>query len=187
MCLDYVGKENLPEGYMEKLETEYSPQSPKCSMFPQSVIPRNFLEKLMASEKYFTGLQVDAINVHVQQFGFMSQWDRRKLPQLRQHAMYHFVEHFNVTPITKEDRVVPHAHLDGTQLSYTRGATNNVPLSESFSGRHQTGSFNERQEKRTCRWLDSVGKDELFVFEAFQATSIKGDFDSVMINEMQYS
>ena len=165
--------EHLPEGYIGKLQEHFSPKTPTCGMFYQSSIPPNFLEILKTSQEHFTGLQIDAISMHVKQFTWMSQWEKRSLSHMRQYAMAHFVARFHIVSIPREEHVVPRLYLDGTQLSYTRCTASNMPLSESFSGRHQTGTFNERQEQKAEKWLDSMVQDDLFIFQESESTSLK--------------
>ena len=125
------------------------------------------------------GVQMDTIDQHIKQFYHMSAADRKAHTHLRQLVVKSFTERFPLQPINREDRVVSGANLDGTQLSFTRGPSNEVPFNESFNGRHQTGSYNQRQMNLHQDWLDKTQADELFAFHHAQSGSLKGRLKKV--------
>lgn len=174
VCLDFIGREEIPAEVMEKLSTEYGPCNPSLSLFPLSSVPPMFLERLKVCEKYFTGLQMEAIDQHIRQFHYMSAAERKAHVHLRQLIVRSFVERFPLQPIRREDRMVPSTILDGTQLSVTRGPTNGVPFCENFNGRNQMGSFNQRQLNLHQDWLQKIEADELFQFSLTQSMSLQG-------------
>jgi len=133
-----------------------------------------FLEKLKVCEKYFIGLQMEAIDEHIQQFYFMSAAERKAHNQLRQLVVKSFLERCPLQPIKRRECIVHGANLDGTQLSFTRGPTNDVPFNESFNGRHQMGSYNQRQLNLHQDWLEKIQADELFRFDPTQSGSLQG-------------
>lgn len=174
VCLKFIGKEEIPSGVMEKLCKEYGTQCPSFSLFSLNSIPSMFLERLKACEMYFTGLQMEAIDQNIQQFYYMTSAERKTHSRLRQLMVETFVERFHLQSISKEDRVVPDAILNGTQLSFTRGPTNDVPFSESFNGRHQIGSYNQRQENLNQDWLEKIQADGQLKFHPTQLKSLQG-------------
>lgn len=123
---------------------------------------------------YFTGLQMEAIDQNIQQFYYMSSAERKAHGRLRQLVVENFVERFQLLPINKEEHLVPGTNLDGTQLSFTRGPTNDVPFSESFNGRHQMGSYNQRQETLNQDWLEKIQADGQFEFHPTQSRCLQG-------------
>ena len=174
VCLNFTGREEIPVDVMENLRKLYGPYHPSMSLFPLSSIPCMFLERLKVCEKYFANLQMEAIDQHIQQFHFMNAAERKTHTQLRQLVVQSFVERFPLQPIKTEERIVPGVKLDGTQLSYTRGPTNDVPFSESFNGRHQTGSYNQRQMNVHQDWLEKIQADEQFKFGPTLPASLQG-------------
>ena len=176
VCLHFIGRENIPVSVMEKLCEEYGPHCPPISLFALASIPCLFLERLKVCEKYFIGFQMEAIDQHIQQFYYMSAAKRKDHNQLRHLVVKSFVERFPLQPINIEERIVPGVLLDGTQLSFTRGPTNDVPFNESFNGRHQMGSYNQRQMTLHQDWLEKILADELFNFHPTQSGSLKGRF-----------
>ena len=174
MCLNFIGGEEIPVDVMKNLRREYGPFHPSVSLFPLSSIPHMFLERLKVCEKYFADLQMEAIDQHIQQFHFMSTADRKTHVQLRQLVVKSFVERFPLQPIKAEERIVPGVKLDGTQLSFTRGSMNDVPLSEAFNGRHQMGSYNQRQLNVHQGWFEKIQADEQFKFCPTPSASLQG-------------
>ena len=159
---------------MEELCEGYGEHCPSSSLFSLSSIPCTFLERLKACEEYFTSLQMEAIDQNIQQFYYMSSREWKAHAHLRQLLVENFVERFHVRPINEEEHVVPGAYLDGTQLSFTRGPTNNVSFRESFNGRHQMGSYNERKEHLNQNWLERTETDGLFQFHPAHLRSLQG-------------
>ena len=174
VCLTFIGREEIPSSVMEKLFEGYGEHCPSSSLFSLSTIPSMFLERLRACEEYFATLQMEAIDHNIQQFYYMSSREWKARAQLRELVVENFVERFHLKPINKEEHVVPGAHLDGTQLSFTRGPTNNVPFRESFNGRHQMGSYNERNENLNQDWLEKTLADGQFQFHPTQLRSLQG-------------
>ena len=174
VCLTFIDKEKIPSSAMEKLHEGYREHCPSSSLFSLSSIPCVFLERLKACEEYFTSLQMEAIDQNIQQFYYTSSREWKAHTQLRHLVVENFVERFHLKPINEEEHVVPGAHLDGTQLSFTRGPTNNVPFRESFNGRHQVGSYNERNENLNQDWLDRTLADGQFQFHPTQLRSLQG-------------
>lgn len=174
VCLTFIGKEEIPSSAMEKLCEGYGEHCPSSSLFSLSLIPCMFLERLKACEEYFTSLQMEAIDQNIQQFYYMSSKERKAHAQLRQLVVENFIERFHLRPINEEEHVVPGAHLDGTQLSFTRGPTNNVAFRESFNGRHQMGSYNERNENLNQDWLEKTLADGQFQFHHTLLRSLQG-------------
>jgi len=117
---------------------------------------------------------MEAIDQNIKQFYYMSSREWKAHAQLRQLVVENFVERFHVRPINEEEHVVAGAYLDGTQLSFTRGPTNNVPFRESFNGRHQMGSYNERNENLNQEWLAKTLADGQFQFHPTQLKSLQG-------------
>ena len=174
VCLKFIGKEEIPSSVMEKLCQEYGAHCQSFSLYSLRSIPCVFLERLKACEMYFNGLQVEAIDQNIQQFYFMSSAERKAHTRLRQLVVEKFVETFHLQPISTEEHVVPGANLDGTQLSFTRGPTNDVPFSESFNGRHQMGSYNERHKNLNQGWLEKIQADGQFKFHPTQLRKLQG-------------
>lgn len=174
VCLKFIGKEEIPSRVMERLCKEYGAKCPSFSLFSLNSIPSMFLERLKACAMYFTGLQMEAIDQNIQQFYYMTSAERKAHSRLRQLMVETFVERFHLQSISKEDRVVPGANLDGTQLSFTRGPTNDVPFNESFNGRHQIGSYNQRQENLNQEWLEKIQADGQLKFYPTQSKSLQG-------------
>ena len=174
VCLNFIGREEIPVDVMKTLNKEFGPHCPSTSLFSLSSIPSMFLEKLKVCEKYFIGLQMEAIDEHIQQFYFMSAAERKADNQLRQLVVKSFLERCPLQPIKRRERIVHGANLDGTQLSFTRGPTNDVPFNESFNGRHQMGSYNQRQLNLHQDWLEKIQADELFRFDPTQSGSLQG-------------
>ena len=174
VCRTFIGKENIPSGLMEKLCEGYGERCPSSSLFSLSSIPSMFLERLRVCEEYFTSLQMEAIDQNIQQFYYMSSRDWKARAQLRELVVENFVARFHLKPISNEEHVIPGAHLDGTQLSFARGPTNNVPFRESFNGRHQMGSYNERNENLNQDWLEKTLADGQFQFCPTQLRSLQG-------------
>lgn len=174
-CLKFIGKEEIPISVMEKLSKEYGAHCSSFSLFSLKSIPSPFLERLKVCEMYFTGLQMEAIDQNIQQFYYMSSAERKAHGRLRQLVVENFVERFHLLPINKEEHLVSGTNLDGTQLSFTRGPTNDVPFnSESFNGRHQMGSYNQRQETLNQDWLEKVQADGQFEFHPTQSRCLQG-------------
>ena len=161
---------------MEKLKSVYSPNFPTRSLFPWHFIHGAFLERLKLCEKYFIGFQIKAIELHIQQFHNLRAAEKQVLFHLRQLVAQRYIEKFVLQPIRKEDCLVPGVYLDGTQLSFSRGPTNGVLFSESFSGRQQIGSYNERQQKLGQNWLDRFTADATFQVVPTRWTSLEGWF-----------
>lgn len=161
---------------MEKLFEGYGKHCPSTSLFSLSSIPCTFLERLKACEEYFTSLQMEAIGQNIQQFYYMSSREWKAHAHLRHLVVENFVKRFHLRPVSEEEHVVPGAHLDGTQLSFIRGPTNNVPFTESFNGRHQRGSYNERNENLNQHWLEKTIADGQFQFHPSQLRSLQGMF-----------
>jgi len=178
VCLAFIGKEKIPSSVMEKVCEGYGEHCPSSSLFSLSSIPCTFLERLKACEEYFTSLQMEAIDQNIKQFYYMSSREWKAHAQLRQLVVENFVERFHVRPINEEEHVVAGAYLDGTQLSFTRGPTNNVPFRESFNGRHQMGSYNERNENLNQEWLAKTLADGQFQFHPTQLKSLQ-DYSQV--------
>lgn len=174
VCLKFIGKEEIPCGVMEKLCKEYCAHRSSFSLFSLRSIPCVFLERLKACEMYFTGLQMEAIDQNIRQFYYMSSAERKAHTRLRQLVVEKFVERFNLQPINKEGHVVPDANLDGTQLSFTRGPTNEVAFSERFNGRQQMGSYNQRQENLNQGWLEKILADGQLNFHPTGMRSLQG-------------
>jgi len=173
VCLTFIGKEEIPSIVMEKLCEGYGEHCPSSSLYSLTSIPCTFLERLKACEEYFTSLQMEAIDQNIQQFYYMSSREWKAHAHLRQLVVENFVERFHLRPINKEKLVVPGEYLDGTQLSFTRGPTNNVPFRESFNGRHQMGSYNERNENLNQDWLEKTLADGQFQFHPTHLRSLK--------------
>ena len=176
MCLKFIGKQQIPSCVMEKLSNGYTAHCPLFSLFSLRSIPSMFLERLKTCQLYFTGLQMEAIDQNIRQFYYMSSAERKAHNHLRQLVVENFVERFHLQPINKEEHVVPGANLDGTQLSFTRGPTNDVPFSESFNGRHQMGSYNQRQANLHQNWLEKIQVDGQFKFHPTHSRSLQGMF-----------
>ncbi|XP_068694889.1 cap-specific mRNA (nucleoside-2'-O-)-methyltransferase 2-like [Montipora foliosa] len=174
ICLSFAGREEIPSEVLEKLREEYGPECPSKSLFSLSSISAVFLKRLIACEKYFTELQMEAIDQHIQQFHFMSSAQRKANYQLRQLVVKKFMERFPVQQIKREDRIVPGTILDGTQLSVVRGSTNDVCLDDSFNGRHQRGSYNQRQMNLHQNWIEKIHEDDMLKLDSSQCLSFQG-------------
>ena len=173
MCHGFKSLEALPDGYRAKLMQAFCGESPVNSMFPLSAIPEDFMSRLWHCEQYFINLQMDAILANIQSYEQMSHSQRQTLGQLRHLVAIDYIDRFSVVEIKKEDQFIQTSYLDGTQLSYTRGSASDVPVAEKFSGRHHTGSFNERQLKLHSDWLEGASS-AVFAPDMSQPLSLEG-------------
>lgn len=178
VCLHFTGREEIPADIMQKLREGFGACSPQMSLFPLTSIPSFFLERLKVCEKYFTGLQMEAIDQNIKQFHHMSARERKSHTKLRHLVVEAFVERFFLQPINREDRIVPGVNLDGTQLSFTRGPSNEVPFNEIFNGRHQIGSYNQRQRTLDQDWFENIQSDELVKLHPSQYQSLEGNVNT---------
>ena len=119
-------------------------------------------------------MQTEAIDYHIQQFHFMSEAERKAHRQLQKIVLNSFLERFPLQPIKREHRIVPGVILDGTQLSTVRGPTNGVHFDESFNGRHQKGSYNQRQINLHQEWIEKILEDGMFKLDSTQCSSLQG-------------
>ncbi|KAK2555518.1 Cap-specific mRNA (nucleoside-2'-O-)-methyltransferase 2 [Acropora cervicornis] len=174
VCLGFIGKEEIPKEIIEILRKEYGSKCPATGLFSLSSIPLTFLEKLRACETFFTRMQMEAIDNHIQQFHFMSEAERKAHRQLQKLVVNSFLEKFPLQPIKREYRIVPGVILDGTQSSTVRGPTNGVHFDESFNGHHQKGSYNQRQNNLHQEWIEKILEDGMFKLDSTQCSSLQG-------------
>lgn len=173
VCLQFIGKQQIPSCILDELKKDYTLNCPSTSLFSLQSIPAIFLERLKTCQTYFTELQMKAIDQNIRQFHYMTSAERKVHNQLRQLVVEHFVERFHLQPISEEEHIVMGTRLDGTQLSFTRGSTNYVPFVETFTGRHQMGSYNQRQGSLHQNWLDKIKVDHQLKFCPSHSRSLK--------------
>lgn len=117
---------------------------------------------------------MEVIDNHIQQFHFMSEAERKAHRQLQNLVVNSFLERFPLQPIKRVHRIVPGVILDGTQLSTVRGTKNGVHFDESFNGRHQKGSYNQRQINLHQEWIEKILEDGMFKRDSTQCSSLQG-------------
>lgn len=117
---------------------------------------------------------MEAIDLNIQQFHYMTSAERKAHNQLRQLVVENYVEKFHLQPISEEEHVVMSTSLDGTQLSFNRGPTNCVPFAETFAGTHQRGSYNQRQGNLHQNWLDKIKVDSQLKFCPSRSRTLQG-------------
>ena len=117
---------------------------------------------------------MEAIDLNIQQFHYMTSAERKAHNQLRQLVVENYVEKFHLQPISEEEHVVMSTSLDGTQLSFNRGPTNCVPFAETFAGTRQRGSYNQRQGNLHQNWLDKIKVDSQLKFCPSRSRTLQG-------------
>ena len=153
VCTCFAGPECLSKDLMEKLQTHYTSFAPKQALFSQESLPTNFLEKVLTCAKTFSEFQTDAINKNIELFEKSSKGKWKFLNQLRNHLAEEFINRFNIQCLQQECCVVPHVHLDGTQLSYWPESSKDTFCN---SGTHERGSYVERVEMSKLGWHERV-------------------------------
>lgn len=174
VCLRFIGEQQIPSCILEELRKAFTPHCLLPSLFSLQSIPGTFLERLRTCQKYFTGLQMEAIDLNIQQFHYMTSAERKAHNQLRQLVVENYVEKFHLQPISEEEHVVMSTSLDGTQLSFNRGPTNCVPFAETFAGTRQRGSYNQRQGNLHQNWLDKIKVDSQLKFCPSHSRTLQG-------------
>jgi hypothetical protein len=153
VCTCFAGPEYLSKDLLEKLQTYYTSLAPEQALFPRECLPENFIEKVITCAKTFSEFQTNAINRNIELFDHFSKGKWKFLNKLRKYLAEEFVHRFNVQSLEQGYSVVPHVHLDGTQLSYWPENTQETYCN---SGTHHTGSYVDRVAMSKLGWHERV-------------------------------
>lgn len=65
VCLQFIGKQQIPSCILDELKKDYTLNCPSTSLFSLQSIPAIFLERLKTCQTYFTELQMKAIDQNI--------------------------------------------------------------------------------------------------------------------------
>ncbi|KAI8491532.1 cap2 mRNA methylation [Branchiostoma belcheri] len=141
VCLGYSGQETLA-GHMDKLMSNFKPDSPENDLFPSETLPATFTSQLVSCCRQFTQLQCETIQENLQLFEDMSQERAEHLRQARDCCAQEYVHRYHLWPIRKDHRIYTEAAARSNFTSDLR--------------KQLQGSFNERQQQEQLPWAQRV-------------------------------
>ena len=160
VCTGFIGSEFLSKDLIEKLQSHYTSLAPDRAPFPRECLPAKFIENIINCAGTFSEYQTAAINNNIKLFENFSKGKWKFYSKLRNYLSEEFVRRYNISHLTQASFVVPHVHLDGTQLSYWPESAYDTYCN---SGTHETGSYFDRIAASERGWYERavVAEDEM--------------------------
>lgn len=146
VCLYYKGRETIYP-LLSKMVLNFGSEMTKKALFPHHMIPESFLRKHEECCMFFHKYQLETISENIRLFECMGKGERAKLNSLRDYAVQHFMQKFQLKPLSRNNWLVKKSNI---------GCSTNTKW---FGHRNRYfKTYNERKMLETLSWKDKVAK-----------------------------
>jgi hypothetical protein len=122
VCLSYIGPDQLPPSFLDKLNRSCSLLSPTHSLFARESIPESFVMQYLERTGKVVQSQLRALKEVADLFDSMRRRDKELVNMVKTNVVEKVKTFCKLKKITQDKRVVKHVFLDGSpsQLSIAR-------------------------------------------------------------------
>ncbi|XP_008255810.2 cap-specific mRNA (nucleoside-2'-O-)-methyltransferase 2 [Oryctolagus cuniculus] len=146
VCLHYKGREAI-HPVLSKMMLNFGIEMTRKALFPHHVIPESFLKRHEECCTFFHKYQLETISENIRLFECMEKEEQAKLNNLRDCAVYYFMQKFQLKPLSKKNWLVKKSNI---------GCSTNTKW---FGQRNRYfKTYNERKMLETLSWKDKVAK-----------------------------
>ncbi|XP_037371984.1 cap-specific mRNA (nucleoside-2'-O-)-methyltransferase 2 [Talpa occidentalis] len=146
VCLHYKGREAIYP-LLSKMVLNFGTDMTRKALFPHHVIPKSFLKKHEECCVFFHKYQLQTISENIRLFECMGKEEQAKLNNLRDCAVQHFMQKFQLKPLSRNNWLVKKSNI---------GCSTNTKW---FGQRNRYfRTYNERKVLETLSWKDKVAK-----------------------------
>lgn len=146
VCLHYKGKEVI-HPLLSKMVLNFGTEMTRKALFPHHVIPESFLKRHEECCVFFHKYQLETISENIRLFECMEKEEQARLNELRDCAVQHFMEKYQLKPLSRNNWLVKKSNI---------GCSTNTKWFGQRSRYFKT--YNERKMLETLSWKDKVAK-----------------------------
>lgn len=174
VCLCYKGREAI-RPLLSRMVLNFGTEMTRKALFPHHVIPKSFLERHRECCTLFHRYQLETISENIRLFECMGTGEQEKLNNLRNCAVQHFMQKFQLRPLSRNHWLVKKSTL---------GCSTNTKW---FGQRNKYfRTYNERKMLETLSWKDKVARgffdswaEEHVVYHPGQSPLLEGSASSL--------